>query len=165
MHVRFSAYEDKDDIEKLITLCFGERVHSGVLDNLNGRYLLVFEENKLIAMTGLSYSEIYQGYEIDWTCTHPQYQHKGVMHVLFERVCSLTDEDIYCSCWRLENKENANLHALMRDFGFKEVIRNRASFDSRYNCKSARTYCVYAKDKTHCMCYEDLWLRKNINER
>ena len=160
MHVRLSTETDRYKIEELIRLCFGERQHSGAYENLSGRYLLALQDEQIVAMTGLSYSETYNGYEIDWTCTHPEYRNKGIMHDLFKRICSLTDEDIYCSCWRIGNSQQINLSTLMQNFVFKEIIKNKASFDSRYNCRSARTYCVYAKGKSECRCYEDLWLRK-----
>lgn len=34
-------------------------------------------------MTGLTSNSEYGHLEIDWTCTHPQYRHKGYMQALF----------------------------------------------------------------------------------
>lgn len=172
MYIRFSTEDDKEDIYELMMLCFGDMNHCGVLENLNGRYLLTFdsETGKLIAMTGLLWSEEYKAYEVDWTCTHPQYQKTGVMHELFRRICSLTDEDIYCSCWRLPDKPHVNLYSLMKDFGFEEVVRCRVTWDSEHNCQSGRGngFCVAQRShveqgvclREHCKCYEDLWLRR-----
>lgn len=170
MFIRLSTYADKSKICELTMLCFGDGDHCNILKNLNGRYLLAFDdENNLLAMTGLIWNKEYESYEIDWTCTHPEYQKKGIMHELFKRICSLTDEDIYCSCWRLSGKEKVNLYSLMECFGFKEIIRNRVTWDSQYNCTAGKkTYCAAQKSqlvrgtciKLACRCYEDLYYRK-----
>ena len=172
MFIRFSKDDDKEQIRELTMLCFGDRDHCGILENLNTRYLLAFDdEGGLLGMTGLTWSEEYTAYEVDWTCTHPKCQKQGVMHELFKRMCALTDEDIYCSCWRLPGKEKINLYSLMRDFGFEEVIKPRVTWDSRYNCTAGKTkYCVAQKaqlihgtsvKRVPCRCYEDLYLRKS----
>ena len=159
MYIRLSRNDDKEQIRILMRLCFGERKEDKVFDNLQGRYLLAFENGQLIGMTGLYYSDEYKAYEMDWTCTRPEYRHKGIMHELFRRICSFTDEDIYCSCWRLNGNEQVNLHSLMRDFGFKEVVRNRVSWQRPYNCKDD-FYCVNCSGD-ECRCYEDLYIRCN----
>lgn len=139
MYIRLSRETDKYKINELLGLSFGDRNHCGSLDNLTGRYLLAFLDDKLVGMTGLIYSEQYKGYEVDWTCTHPDYRCKGIMHELFSRLCSLTDEIMNCSCWRQQDKDRINLNSLMRDFGFKEVMKPRVTWDSRYNCECGRT--------------------------
>lgn len=170
MFIRFSTEKDKPQICELIKLCFdGRENHNGIKD-LNGRYLLAFDkECNVLAMTGLMWSNEYNAYEIDWTCTHPKHRKSGIMHELFKRICALTDEAIYCSCWRLSDDRKINLYSLMRDFGFQEVITNRATWDVKYNCTcGAGTYCMGRKSKTtsdsleksSCRCYEDLYLRE-----
>lgn len=156
MYARLSKLDDKEKIDELMKLCFGEREDYKVFENLSGRYLLAFDDDKLVAMTGLYYNKEYNWYEMDWTCTHPDYQHKGVMHELFARICSYTDEDIYCSCWRLGGNEHVNLHSLMRDFGFVEVVKNRFTWRKSYNCN---LFCVNCNGND-CKCYEDLYLRR-----
>ena len=165
MYIRFSKESDREEIKDLLMKCFGDHNESCTLNNLNGRYLLAFDDSEmnggnLLAMTGLIWVNEYHGYEIDWTCTHPKYQGKGIMHELFKRVCDLTDENIYCSCWQLWYKEDVNLHSLMKDFGFEEVIRNRVTWDSRYNCKAGASGCCVEQASPWCRCYEDLYLRK-----
>lgn len=173
MYIRFSRETDKDEIRELLGTSFGSREHLGVLENLNGRYLLAFEDDELVAMTGLMWESEYNAYDVDWTCTHPDYRKRGIMHELFKRICSLTDEKIYCSCWRIGDNEHVNLHSLMNDFGFKEVIKNRGTWDSRYNCESARKHCCIMQkcQRNHgvlvpvpCRCYEDLYLREAITD-
>lgn len=173
MFIRFSKEEDKEQIRELTMLCFGNRDHCDILENLNGRYLLAFDdENILLAMTGLLWSEEYKAYEMDWTCTHPKHRKNGIMCEMFKRICSLTDEDIYCSCWRLSGKENINLNGVMQKFGFEEVIKGRVTWDSCHNCKAGRDYFCAAQ-KSHvdhgnlvrepCRCYEDLYLRRRVD--
>lgn len=172
MFIRFSKKTDESQIRELIRLCFGYGDHCGAFKNLNGRYLLAFDdEDNLIGMTGLIWCKEYNGYEVDWTCTHPNYREMGIMHELFKRICSLTDENIFCSCWRLQDKEQPNLHSLMKDFGFKEVIHTRVTWDTNYNCHSGQSYYCAAEPshvehgtlvKSPCRCYEDLYLRKGL---
>lgn len=159
MYIRFSKEEDKNKIEELLDECFGTRTEN-LLSNLKGRYLLAFDDDKLIAMTGFFWCDNYRGYEIDWTCTKPEYRGRGIMHELFSRICALTDEDIYCSCWRLGTKDEVNLHSLMNDFGFKEVVRNRVTWCSGYNCFNGVDCKGHKKHCERCECYEDLYLRK-----
>ena len=167
MFVRLSREEDKEIIEQLLESSFGNRNHFGALDNLLGRYLLAFIDDKLVAMTGLYYIEDYKHFEIDWTCTHPSYRGRGIMHELFNRICNLTDEPIYCSCWREPNKDVINLYSLMVAFNFKEVMKPRVTWDSRYNCDCGKTgFCVAQKRENEtrqpCRCYEDLWVRETL---
>lgn len=161
MYIRLSKEEDKERIRELMMMCFGERKEYKVFDKLVGRYLLAFDGDKLVGMTGLYYSEEFKAYEMDWTCTHPEYRKTGVMHELFTRLCSLTDEDIYCSCWRLVEHGNVNLYSLMRDFGFEEAVRQRYSWARPYNCKED-FHCVNCKGE-NCRCWEDLYIRRGKN--
>lgn len=165
MFIRISKEEDKEQINELLMLCFGDRSQFGCLENLKGRYLLAYDNNKLIGITGLYYNQELKRYEIDWTGTHPEYRHKGIMHELFKRICNFTDEDIYCSCWRHQDKDRINLYSIMRDFGFKEVVKPIMTHDSVYNCICGKSgYCVVQKitdgKREHCRCYEDLYLRE-----
>lgn len=168
LFIRLSRDEDKGQIKDLIMLCFGDRSHHDCLENLNGRYLLAFESDDLIGMTGLNYNSQKKRYEIDWTGTHPEYRNKGVMHELFNHICALTDEDIYCSCWRHQGSDRINLYSIMRDFGFREVVKPALTHDSLYNCISGSGYCVAQKvvdgNREHCRCYEDLYLREKKGE-
>ena len=95
MHIRLSTEADKSSISTLMSYCFGDREQYGAFDDLNGRYILAFDEDILVAMTGIIFNTDYNAFEIDWTCTRPQYQRWGIMHELFKRVCNLTDEVIY----------------------------------------------------------------------
>lgn len=162
MKVRLSKESDIDAIKKLITAGFGNREHTNALKNIEGRYLLALDEyNNVIAMTGINYSDEYKGYEIDWTTTLPKYRGTGVMHELFKRICDFTDERIYCSCWKVMNRDKVNLHSLMEDFGFKEVISPRVIWDTRYNCYNAAKDCRYKQAGSYCRCQEDLYIRES----
>ena len=82
LFIRISKEEDKEQINEILMLCFGDRSQFGCLENLNGRYLLAYDNNKLIGITGLYYNQELKRYEIDWTGTHPEYRHKGIAYRL-----------------------------------------------------------------------------------
>ena len=52
-------------------------------ENLEDRYYLYFEDDTLVAMSGLTSNSEYEHLEIDWTYTHPEHRHKGYMQELF----------------------------------------------------------------------------------
>ena len=160
MLIRLSTEKDREDIDALMLMCFGVRSPEKVFTNLNGRYLLAYEDNRLVGMTGLLWSEEYEAFELDWTCTRPDYRKQGVMHKLFDRVCNFTDEKIYCSCWRFGGNEKVNLHSLMKDYGFEEVLRPRAAWRCGVNCSLDFICCGRGNKGTDCYCYEDLYIRK-----
>jgi N-acetylglutamate synthase-like GNAT family acetyltransferase len=81
--IRKSRTSDKKQIEQLIRICFGRCTYIEHLKNLNGRYYLYFIDDKLVAMSGINPDSEYPSSEIDWTCTHPDYRHKGIMQELF----------------------------------------------------------------------------------
>ena len=157
--IRYSRKEDKQAIESLLEICFGRVPASKTTDNLEGRYLLAFTNKQLIAMTGLYVYTVYpNGVEIDWTCTHPKYREQGIMSELFKRLVSSTDENIYCSCWRINDQDDGKikLRHVMSKYGFELVMPSVAHYDSRYLCFN----CHWRHE--NCQCYEDLYLRKEI---
>ena len=161
--VRLSTEDDSHMIEMLLDSCFGAISLREFKENICGRYLLAFVDNRLVGMTGLSFNKEYDGFEIDWTCTHPEYRKRGIMHELFKRICALTDGDIYCSCWGMRG-EAIHMRSVMRDFGFEPVVRNRVTWDSRYNCHCDNSDCVMHRRQANCSCYEDLYLRRSKHE-
>lgn len=159
--IRKSTEQDKDIVKELIELGFGERLDNRTVANLAGRYYLYFDDddNKLVAMTGLMYNEKYKALEVDWTCTHPAYRHRGFMQALFTVMLLDVHEKVYCSCWRLPGKDRVNLQTIMDMFGFKEILKPRVSWKIPHNC--FRNYvggCVMCSG-SDCECYEDLYLR------
>lgn len=156
--IRFSRVSDLSAIQELIGLCFGDRTTAGVYDNLPGRYLVFELDGKVVAMTGLTANTPYPyGVEVDWTCTHPDYQHRGIMTLLFTRLMALTDDVIYCSCWHLQDDLYPVLHLLMVQFGFECVCKSHISCNS-YRCGIFDTQrCVHYR--LNCMCTEDLYVR------
>lgn len=160
--IRKSTLNDKNIIQQLMLICFGDKNDLEPYENLTDRYYLYFADNVLVAMTGLTSNSEYGHLEIDWTCTHPQYRHKGYMQALFAEMLKDAHDDIYCSCWRLPQKDKANLYTLMSMFGFKEVIHTRIHWKVPYNCfrnyDGGCTCCV----GRNCECYEDLYMRKSV---
>ena len=88
LYIRFSQKSDRKAIADLTMKCFGDGDHSEILRHLKGRYLLAIDGPRLVAMTGLLWNDGYKAYEVDWSCTDPEYRRKGIMHKLFERMIS-----------------------------------------------------------------------------
>lgn len=159
--IRRSKESDRQAIEQLFLTCFGARWDFlSPFENLDGRYLLFFDDETLVAMTGLIYSEEYMGYEVDWTCTHPKHRHRGYMRMLFKAMLSDVDFEVFCSCWKLPNREKVNLHTLMDMYGFKEVVHHRVHWVEGYNCKCHDRCTLYhGEEGIRCDCFEDLYIR------
>lgn len=153
---RMSTEDDLDQIVKLIDKRFGDRNDAGVTENLNNRYLLAFDRDKLIAMTGVSDSGAYNGLEVDWTCVLKEYSGHGLVVKMLRMLLKNCRQDVYCSCWRLGNRPYPNLDRVMKELGFIEVIRGWKHFNCMYN--KCRDICVGTCD--YLGCYEDLYLLK-----
>lgn len=157
---RLSNEDDKILIQQLMWMCFGDKKNLEPYEHLQNRYYLYFKDNNLVAMTGLTSNSEYGHLEIDWTCTHPKYRHNGYMQELFNVMLDNVREPVYCSCWRLQYNNKANLHTIMSLFNFKEVIHSRIHWKVPHNCfrcyKGGCSYCT----GSDCECYEDLYLRK-----
>lgn len=157
--IRKSTSADKDKIQELLEMCFGIRKPE-VYTNLDGRYYLYFVDAKLVAMSGISAVSDYNGAEVDWTCTHPDYRNKGYMQEIFTEMLKGVDFDVYCSCWRVFGRDYVNLHTMMKLFGFEEVVHDRAHWRIPHNCNHTdKVECCYSTGDD-CECYDDLYLRK-----
>lgn len=158
--IRKSTVYDKEIIKELMYTCFGDKNNLEPYENLNDRYYLYFKNNILVAMTGLTDNTDYRGLEIDWTCTHPKYRHNGYMQELFKNMICDINSNIYCSCWRLNNRDKINLHTIMMLYNFEEIVRPIVHWKVGHNC--FRNYdggCLCYRGPA-CECYEDLYLRK-----
>lgn len=155
---RFSTLSDFEDINTLLKICFGNREKYGALDNLKGRYLLIFDKNKLIAITGIVDEEDspFNGNEIDWTCCLPEYRNLGIITSALKLIMQDVKKDLYCSCYRAPQKEHANMHNIMLNLGFECVSYQYKTFDSRYF--NACNDCNFRKNGI-CICHEDLYFK------
>lgn len=157
IHYRKSKESDLEQIKNLIETCFGDRTAYFVYYNLDERYSLAFDDNKLIAMTGITDDCVYDGLEVDWTCVHPDYRHLGlVTDMLRELIPSNCDKDIYCSCWKTSDK--INLYHAMKEFGFELSVENYRTYESN---SEACKICVNNGKIENCHCSEDLYIKKN----
>ena len=157
--IRKSVNDDKEIIQDLMLLCFGDKNNLEPYEDLDDRYYLYFNNDILVAMTGLTSDSEFGHLEVDWTCTHPSYRHKQYMQKLFIEMLKDVNDNVYCSCWRLPNHDRANLHTLMSLFGFEKVIESRVHWKVPHNC--FRNYdggCLYYTG-IGCECWEDLYLR------
>ena len=159
--IRLSKESDKQQIQQLIETCFGDRLNKKYLDNLDGRYYVIELDNKIVAMTGLcNNTKFKDGVEIDWTCTHPDFRNRGLMHKLFTKIINLTNKNIYCSCWKLPEKDYVELGSLMKSFSFNCISEayitcdlSKCKFNNKKGCANYRP---------NCKCQEDLYLRNAI---
>lgn len=81
--IRKSKESNRLKVRELIYLCFGDCNNAEPYENINDRYYLYFEDDALVAMSGLTSNSEYGHLEIDWTCTHPEHRHKDYMQKLF----------------------------------------------------------------------------------
>lgn len=156
LQCRLSTGFDVFLIEELIQECFGDRDQFGVLENIEKRYWLIFDGDKLVGMTGLlNDSPEYNGAEIDWTCLLPKYRGRGIMTNAIKEVIKNCDKDIYCSCWKNKGKDKINLHNSMDELGFVLVSEGH----KKYNSKSTKACAVCVNRVTDCYCQEDLYVK------
>ena len=152
---RMSTEADRPEIERLIAHRYGTR--RSAIDYLENRYLLCFDGDSLIAMSGVQKSTRFKGLEIDWTCTSKEYEGQGIMTEIFKRLLVDITEDVYCSCWRWHDSKYCNLHKIMDRFNFEKVQDSRLSYNAKhYTCPSI---CVECTGDT-CHCFEDLYVRR-----
>lgn len=71
--IRKSTTGDKELIQQLMQLCFGDKNNLEPCENLENRYYLYFKGGTLVAMSGLTSNSEYGYLEIDWTSTHPEH--------------------------------------------------------------------------------------------
>lgn len=155
---RYSKKEDCNDILSLLLICFGSKITSNAIANIENRYLLSYCDNELIAMTGVSNDTQFDGVEIDWTYCHPDYRCKGIISDMLGVVLRFVKNDVYCRCLRTYQDEYANLHNIMMKYGFTCVKRKYKEFHIS-KCIMCDV-CPYKNDGISCICYEDLYVMK-----
>jgi predicted GNAT family N-acyltransferase len=155
---RSSVTDDKEDITALLSTCFGDREKYGAVDDLEGRYLLACDEDKIVAMTGLIQdSPDYNGNEIDWTCVLPEYRGLGLITTMMRDLLKLQTADVYCSCLRIGDNERINMYYAMQEFGFQCVVKEHKKFNILYD--KVCLDCIHKNNKT-CFCAEDLYVKQ-----
>lgn len=115
MIVRYSRKSDEEEIKDLLYKSFGEMVEiEGAYKGIDkGRYLCAVIDGEIAAITGICFDDEFRGYQLTWNCTKPEYRRKGIIPKLIERLIAVTDEDIYCLCWRIGDNKNINLYMPM----------------------------------------------------
>ena len=163
MIVRYSRKSDEEEIKDLLYKSFGEMVEiEGAYEGIDkGRYLCAVIYGEIAAITGICFDDEFSGYQLTWSCTKPEYRRKGIMSKLIERLIAVTDEDIYCSCWRIGDNKNINLYMPMKKNHFEKIISNTLTHNVNHNCDSKKD-CPYRTKS--CFCANDLYLRKGIVE-
>ena len=57
--IRKSKESDRLKVQELMYLCFGDCNNAGPYENINDRYYLYFEDDTLVAMSGLTSNSEY----------------------------------------------------------------------------------------------------------
>lgn len=152
---RRSTVDDLDAVSDLINQCFGFR-EDNPLYNIESRYLLAFDEHKLVAMTGIIFSSKYNGLEVDWTGVDKDYRGTGLITNMLRNLLSEHKCDVYCSCWRLYNRKDVNLHFAMKELGFTLLRESHKKYNSK-ECEVCKVCVNNIGD--NCICCEDLYIR------
>lgn len=162
MIFRKSVKKDYEQLENLFEISFGKIAEfGGALNEIEGRYIVAIDNERIVSCTGILPIEKsdYNGYEVTWTCTLPEYRHKGlIVKMLNEEINKLPNNNInlYCDCWHLNNKDKANLHNALSQIGFKLCIESRIkrAYPHSFECKG----CLFSKE--NCKCSGDLYILK-----
>ena len=152
-----SQWIDYAILNNLIYSCFGNLQKYGVLEDLEGRYLLAFEGDKVVAMTGLKRKSGFNGCEIALTCVLPEYRKNGIAVRMIAEVIKDVKTDIHILCYRLPDNTDITLKYAMNLLGFKCVMKGYKRYESI--CSDRCKECIYRKGE-YCYCGEDLYVRK-----
>ena len=155
---RYSTVGDADAINGLIERHFGLRKECGALEALDGRYLLAFDGDRLVALTGISGDTQFDGLEVDWTCCDEAYRHHGLITDMLRRCLKGADRDVYCSCWHEQGHEHVNLHHAMSELGFELLLKQCRAYKAPYY--KACIACARYHDGIACECTEDLYVKR-----
>lgn len=164
MIIRNAKNSDREKLRELFKECFGDLAEDGgALSWIEGRYKVAEDTNtnKIVAVSGilsLEHSD-YNGYEITWTCTMPEYRKQGlIVEILKQCELELANDHVplYCDCWRIATNEHINLYSVMKHLGMKQVIKNRVSRLYPHNKECVG--CINKKEK--CYCHGDLYMKE-----
>lgn len=159
---RKSTVADKDELEKLFKANFGLfAIEAGALKVLKNHYWVALYNKKIVAVTGilpLNKSE-YNGYEITWTCTDIKHRRQGLITTMLKKSESELPPDgkpLYCTCWRIRDNKEINLHSVMKHLNMRRLLKDRTKFQYPHNrsCQG----CVLAEDGCYCCC--DLYMKE-----
>lgn len=154
---RKSKVSDSLQIQQLLSETFGIDYLEEYIEHIENRYLLAFDKDVLIAITGVGEFGDFKSLEVDWTVCKEKYRHRGIITNMLKQLIEPLDCDVYCSCWRLEKDGNIQLNYSMKALGFVEVDRGMNHFKEEYfKCME----CPYKKLRENCECWTDLYLRK-----
>lgn len=164
---RKSINEDYDELNNLFKITFGDiAINGGALENIKDRYIIAIKDGIIVSCTGILPLERsdYNGYEVTWTATLPEFRGLGLIrHMLNLEESKLPKDEIplYCDCWHLKNKENANLHNALTLIGFEKCIefRIKRCYPHSFECRG----CLFRED--NCYCYGDLYIKYRKNEK
>lgn len=155
--VRYSNVKDVEKIKGLLKENFGIMAKiEGAYDGIeNGRYLVKELNGDIVSIAALTHDDEYNGIQLAWVCTAADHRHHGYAKELVGRLMASTDEDVYCSCWRVDGSISY-MGDLLGRFGFKKVMDGIKARNIKYNCHICGG-CPRKGDS--CSCGNSLYLR------
>lgn len=151
--------DDKQEIRNLMRVCFG---YTAITNPViyDGKYLLAYDNDKLVAMTGVLVDETdYDGAEVDYTCCLPEYRGLGITEQLLKLELSTIDEtlDVYCEAWTVKDK--VHLSECLENSGFKPIHTAGVRW---YDCFKSCKACVYRDNTQACKCGYTLYKKEGV---
>lgn len=157
IYYRKSKSSDSLQVQQLLSENFGKDYLEEYIEDIEDRYLLAFNQDELVGITGIKDFDEFKSLEVDWTVCKKEYRHQGIITTMLRQLLEPLKCDVYCSCWRLEKDGEIQLRHSMKVLGFIEVDRCMHHFTSEhYKCVE----CPYKNIRENCECWTDLYLRK-----
>ena len=157
MEIRYrrNTASDAEAITALLNECFGYTAMTGARARVDS-YLLAFDGDQLIALTGILDYTDYNGYEVGWTCCKEGYRGLGIATTLLsmELMRIGNTEDVYCEAWSTNNIPHLK-HALVNNGFVVQQEIGRRQQDRYKSCKM----CAYRDESGSCRCSTILYKR------
>lgn len=123
-------------------------------------YFLAMNGNFIVGAAGYKPADksVFMGSEITWVAVDEKYRKQGVASCLINMILLHTEDNVFVSAWRTpERLDEANLHSVLTNLGFKLVQRPHVTWESGITCDKHR--CLYGQ-KRHgiCWCFEDIYV-------
>lgn len=160
--IRMSTVEDLPDIMDLIKERLGNKEYLDFYNDLDNRYLLCYDGNHLIAMTGINFSSKYKGLEVDWTLVRDVYEDSGIITEMLSLLLKEESDNtvVFAEVYRYADNTLCVLQHAMDKLGFRLCLPKRVVFDSRYHTCSKD--CSRRIEGVHCSCSIDLYIKGDV---
>ena len=153
MEIRKSTAEDIPGIITLVHVCFGDVPLDFTIGADDGRYMLMVDGKKIVAMSGIVYDPTLKAAELDYTCTDPDYVRNGYMTELLRTMLEDMPQLVYASAWKPYGRNSAPICDILIKLSFIPVMFEYKRFAYGVNCHTrCPNHCVEG-----CECHCDLY--------